>query len=98
MRLPEVVLKDAAHEIERRGWFQGDYVGPDGSVCVIGAIRAACGMDPHTYLFREESDMEHSMALELVAARCGYLRLSVHVWNDAPGRTVGEVLAVLKGE
>lgn len=43
MPLNPDIYEKAAHEIEVRGWYQGDYVSPYGKVCALGAIRLALG-------------------------------------------------------
>jgi len=37
------VLRRAAEYIGEHGWHQGDYEGPDGGVCALGAIGRASG-------------------------------------------------------
>lgn len=91
-RSPEVVLKDAAAHLERVGWVQAYEQPLEGSpTCIIGAITAVCHESPRA---------EWRAAKELVAERLGTFpsALAVGAWNDKPGRTVDEVLRVLRGE
>ncbi|KJE19725.1 hypothetical protein FF36_05980 [Frankia torreyi] len=49
MTIPTTIpalLRAAAGEITTRGWWQHDYLGDDGEVCLIGALRAAAGAHP----------------------------------------------------
>jgi len=51
MQTAEQELDDALGRIIARGWHQGDYVGPGGSVCLMGALmdaqldRCCCGVE-----------------------------------------------------
>lgn len=75
----------AAQYIRDHGWFQGNYYGPDGCVCVLGAIRAATGQDDSCAL------------VKLAAIRAGVSRYDLDTWNDEKGRTKEEVLNLLDG-
>lgn len=90
MRLPEVVLKDAAAYIEEHGWCQGTIATADGRVCIVQSILQAA------------NPPEFDSAFALLAHRLGIRRYGCASkagnWNDAPGRTKAEVLAVLRGE
>jgi hypothetical protein len=40
------LLEAAATVLDERGWYQGDLINPyTGSVCAVGAVRAAAGME-----------------------------------------------------
>lgn len=71
-------LRAAAEYLRTHGWRQGDWEGPDGSVCLAGAL-----------LKTGSWQRAHVDALGL-----GYAVSTVGVgqWNDTPGRTIDEVL------
>jgi hypothetical protein len=78
-----------ADYIREHGWCQGEFHSSDGRVCLAGAIETT-GFGGKTY--REvlekinrttDPDYPH-----------GYSCISD--WNDVPGRTVEEVLAILE--
>jgi putative intracellular protease/amidase len=86
------VLDRAADVIAERGHCKGDYEGPDGSVCAIGALLVAIAGGPadplnarqfHTYMSARD------WASDVVGN-------AVARWNDAPERTADEVIAALR--
>lgn len=89
------VLRGAKAVIERNGWHQGDYADRrpefrgkpprECPVCLLGAINVASGGDP-------DDDSEVTEA-ERLLKQC--MKQYVPTWNDAPGRTVAEVYALL---
>jgi hypothetical protein len=86
-KLPQVdevgrQLINAADYIEKHGWCQNTYWDEQGRVCALGAIRRA------NALTRDANDAAFKMLR--------FLDGSVHGWNDAPGRTKEEVVAVLR--
>jgi hypothetical protein len=86
-------LRAAAQLIRERGWGQGDYVNASGCFCSVGAIRAACGIQD----FAGQSKTAPS-STKPVREALGWLSRSVGRvlmagWNDAPDRTVDDVLA-----
>ena len=91
---PSDILRAAADRIERYGWTQHES-GQDGQrMCVLMALGAAC--DDAGDRGRNEPSLWRSAksALERhVRIGSGF----VSNWNDAPGRTVDEVLAALRG-
>lgn len=87
MTLPELCER-AAWWLEVKGWCQGAYSTSDGAHCVIGAIWAvsnAMGVRPAVWWD----------ALHELARRTGTDE-PLFMWNDKPGRTVEEVLALLR--
>jgi hypothetical protein len=68
--------------IRRYGWVQGDYGGKDCGYCIVGALTEG-GVGSMDFAYT-------------IADKIG----GMHIvdWNDAPGRTVNEVLALLEGE
>ena len=91
------VLRKAADEIRRRGWYQGEFApieADDDScpVCAWGAINVAHSGDPRNW-YVEGAPGEESPALQVLAiAATGDAFRSVPSWNDDPERTVEEVL------
>lgn len=82
--LPEVILKEAAQVIRTQGWYQSGW-SRHRAVCVLEAIFQAS---------EHLSTSAWGAQVEL-AHRIG--RLNPVIWNDAPSRTLEEVLAVLDG-
>jgi hypothetical protein len=91
------VLRDAAELLRTRGWTQGYYARDTDSrwqdadssdaacFCVMGAIMRVAGSD---------TDPRAAVAFGLVRRVIG--SESIGVWNDAPGRTLAEVLTTLE--
>lgn len=94
------LLRKAADEIRRRGWYQGDY-GSDVSnfstcaVCSMGAVRAVLSPTGDAW-----GGTRTYSRLKAERAACTLVELAVGEilpnWNDAPGRTVEEVLDVFE--
>lgn len=78
-------LRKAADVLERDGWCQGTHTDPYGRRCAFGALQVA----------RAYSDIRDDGSLKvyrLLHERTG----GVIDWNDAPGRTKQEVLALFR--
>jgi len=97
---PSDILTAAAERLAKEGWMQGAYCAIDRSLChttpdsigptdLTGAIRAVNGG-----WWNHESDDAKAEAKEAVrdAIGGGYLG----DWNDEDGRTVEEVIGILK--
>ena len=84
---PSEILLAAARHLREHGWRQGPKPEPPDNV--LEAIRRAG---------RVEIDSTHLNATYFAAERLRKLvgKLSITEWNDAPGRTVEEALAVLE--
>ncbi len=108
---PPVLLRRAADVITERGWLQRDFISHSGQVCLVGAMRLAAaghaGIDPDKVFAAAHGDREvwpeenryalkHTFdeSVRLVAARVG--GKLIHEWNDEPGRTSDEVVALLR--
>lgn len=78
------ILRAAADRIERDGWCQGTDLADDGSCCMVRAYEDASNGDDDAYVAAAHAMRRHIDATPTV-------------WNDAPGRTVSEVLAALRG-
>ena len=96
---PRDVLAAAADLIDERGWHQGDYLGPAGEVCCLGAIRIASSPAQHLFV------SDHLTAAKLLSTRLGLpapdavaAGKQIVAWNDAPDRTQAEVTAALRGD
>jgi hypothetical protein len=83
------VLLDAADSIERLGWIQHALGTGSGPRCVLGAIHFAGAERGSGWLWTGTID-----AVTKMHAALG--RNNLPVWNDAPGRTKDEVLALLR--
>lgn len=106
MSAREILLK-AAQVIESNGHFKGDFVDfdeieraywkegaelvwSDCPVCAYGAINiAACGQPTRLSAAGER-------AAAAFARHLGIPRSGIGTWNDAPDRTVAEVVAALR--
>lgn len=95
---PQDVLSAAADLIDKRGWHQDDYLGPDGGVCCLGAIQIA------SFRAQRLFGSDHFAAAKLLSARLGLpapdaaaAGKQIVEWNDEPGRTQAEVTAALRG-
>ena len=89
--------KRAAEVLRQRGWCQGMFcanLDGTGPVCLMGAVSVAGGDGPN-YGFRGQRRDLHVAIADRVE-RSLDLRGSVAGWNDAPGRTADEVIAVLE--
>lgn len=81
-------FRQAAQEIRTKGWVQGGTGGfgdPTGPCCLTVALRRGRPLDGHE---REEEAIGYLMR--------GVIGPGMISWNDAPGRTVEEVLAALE--
>ena len=95
-KTPAGVLRAAAKIIRKHGWHQGNYVNElTGQVCLFGAINAAVTGDPNN-----ESPYANraTNAGRLFEDRLKGLGLGEDGidFNDAPGRKVEDVLAILE--
>jgi hypothetical protein len=66
--------------LRARGWKQRSYGVPDGPYCIEGAIKWA------------NRDLEMQPEIEALAGKVG---MGLWQWNDAPGRTFSDVVALL---
>lgn len=94
-KTPKGVLRAAARYIEEHGWYQGDYAAPDGAVCALGAINVVVTGSPYDLGDGVDRDLTLAAA-NVIENRLGSIG-PISWWNDAPGRTKDEVLAVLRG-
>ncbi len=84
----------AAQEIEAHGWCQGAYSTSDNAHCVIGAVWAVShelGLGARVWW-----DALHELARRAGSKRAEEGGEPLFMWNDKPGRTVEEVLALLR--
>jgi hypothetical protein len=94
------VLRGAKHAISNRGWGQGASEGPDGQICFDGALTFAVLGVPQPdrdLVAPDEYDLlnaARNVIDRTLDERHGDLSWLVE-WNDALGRTVDEVLALL---
>lgn len=78
----QLVIATASEMIRKYGFVQGKLKSSDG-FCIVGAIVAATNDEELRWL-----------AVECVRKTCGWTLLSK--WNDNPGRTKAEAIALLK--
>jgi hypothetical protein len=86
------VLLNAAELIRTRGWCQDRAVTPDGRLCLIGALVVANSRVSVAAMIGSSYPLAHEALNRL---RCAVLQ-SPGRWNDAPGRTAAEVIALLE--
>lgn len=85
------VLDRAVDELLMRGWYQGDYSGPGGRVCALGAVSCAVSGRPVVL----ECDLR---VVDPVAdALANYLGAELTDWNDDRKRTEDDVRDALRG-
>ena len=77
------IRERAAQLLERDGWCQGTKKDAQGRRCLSGALEAVAEWE-------EAGDVWYALRMELNAVPSA--------WNDAPGRTLAEVLAALRGD
>lgn len=93
--MPETVYSKAIDAINERGWHQGDYEGPDGSVCLFGALAFVL------------SDQTNWQLVPTMDATPVQVKLAWHIdelfdgvypdiWNDSPSTSEEDVLLALK--
>ena len=70
-----------ARDMIERGWCQGRYQDEADNVCLAGAINAAAA----------------KISIWTIPIYLLFDESSLFVWNDAPGRTKEEVLALIDG-
>lgn len=94
MKEAAMVLAAAAGEIEAKGWCQRMLTGPDGSMCLVGAIIAARPLvqkaegRPHY----EASDRAYIRLADALGADNSTV---IAPWNDKPRRRQDEVIKLL---
>lgn len=82
-------LREAREYLVRHGWNRNGYEGPDGSVCMMGAVNAVVGSSPYD---GEREDIIGPMRGLLLRGAETSVPYPAW-WNDAPERTQAEVLA-----
>lgn len=77
--------------LDECGWVQGSYGGPNDGYCLAGALCEA------SYEIGVLSPAETMyMATDVIPdVRVTERQISLIAWNDEPGRTIDEVMAVL---
>lgn len=78
------LLEPVADLIREHGWIQGKFHNSSG-YCVLGAIHASYASD----------SLLEVVCKSLIRERIGDEYSSIAAWNDAPNRTIEEVLDVL---
>ncbi len=77
--------------IKERGWWQGDWEGPNGEVCIARSLVIAGHPQP-AFSLRLQEAMQTVAHMLTKPER----RLGPGDWNDAPERTVEDVYLALK--
>jgi hypothetical protein len=82
------------NELTRRGWVQGDWMAPDGRVCMFGAYLR--GMDLEVNYVTTRAVSLTDPGARALARVLGFRTVKkLMLWNDAPGRTIGDLLTRL---
>ena len=96
----EIILRDAAALIESRGWTQGACARTESGARVEwNSNRAARWCASGAILHCSPDTAAMILTNTLSRARCALVSVvgeSIAAWNDAPGRTQGEVVAALR--
>lgn len=100
------IAEQAIEQVERRGWGQGVYEDAGGSLCLLGALARASGVE---VLSEIELANRNGSFDSGVVALCSVLpprrpgrhgavwdEVTVSEWNDDPERTEAEVLEALR--
>lgn len=92
-----MVLRDAAAILERDGWVQGALHKHGGGHCLMGSVHAALGFLRMEPLADEEPGSTGALLFRCSRRLGGLLPDIPYLpeWNDAPERTLEEVLALL---
>lgn len=87
----------AADLLLQYGWCQGEYYeAPDGALTVEGAVLEAATGSPTPTATEPTPRAIYVLAALVVPGRDENPLPLISSWNDADGRTLGEVLAVLR--
>lgn len=89
---PSVLVTDllaARDYIRARGWCQNQYHDTGGRVCALGAIRAVTDSYTDSYNRCDAACNALWQVLKIKLGEC-----DIAAWNDEPGRTVENVLAL----
>jgi hypothetical protein len=86
---PKEIIVKTKQAILDRGWVKGDQ-SPEG-VCLLRAIEIGAGCSYRSFPNSPDAQMAYMSVVQATGARKG----AISCWNDAPGRTRDEVLAVL---
>jgi hypothetical protein len=88
---PSEVIREGRNILFERGWHKGGYEGPDGSVCVVGACRAALLGDACLPTSHEQSNDFTAIFDEALGG--GWREASE--FNDSPSTTFDDVIELL---
>jgi hypothetical protein len=95
---PASLLNRAADILDERGWFQGNYMSPDGCVCALGSLHLAANElvgAPNRATFATGPEFEAALDRIYGALQSDSMD-SIADWNDSEGRTKDEVQAMLR--
>lgn len=79
------IIREGRNQLFERGWTQGTMIGPDGTVCAIGACQLA---DQAIGLGAFQTWVDTRNTIEA----CTPDGVGTANWNDTPGRTFDEVI------
>lgn len=92
------ILEAAAAEVENRGWYQGGFYGPAGTVCAAGGMRCALALDENAsydgVAWSAYDDALSVFAFHVLGVAEEWQQL--FDWNDAEHRTQEQVVKELR--
>lgn len=83
-------LRAIREHLVTHGWTQGEMRSPDGRCCVLGAFDALL-----PFVARADGLVQRRQAVRRALWRVIPPAMEISDWNDAPGRTFADVLALL---
>ncbi|QDH92995.1 hypothetical protein SEA_STEPHIG9_44 [Mycobacterium phage Stephig9] len=86
MKDTKQILTEALAHLEADGWAQGQYEGPGGCLCSVGAVLKVIHDDPR----RDEHTDSFETAEAALRAGAG-IQTPVWLYNDHPERTFEEI-------
>lgn len=81
---PKEILEGAQKAIIEKGWCQGTLRAEDGSICLMGSMVWSRFVSQEAFERAQKAVLTHTD------------NMSIPAWNDTPGRSVEDVLLVLK--
>jgi len=105
---PKALLERAADIIDRRGLYQGDYMGSAGNVCTFGAMLVAVAEEhgiperdlPEAIFYNDRIEWDNVREIEsaavILARSLGIDELDIPDWNDDAERTREDVISALR--
>ena len=84
----------AAQLLREKGWCQKAFSETDGSLCILGALTIA---DDPDFPPSKHGGLVPPKITAIANEFLSQLGIAIWQWNDAPGRTKEQVIALLEG-